>query len=214
VKNVLNLVHDDWAIRDKAGRLIAELTPAEKVLAGIGFKPKKLAQYYEQQSIMERSENRKAREVRDLRREIAVLIKEGDVAGARQRIIEGLQEVGPYDPLDMAREAAQLAQEMTTPTPIPAGSRANMAEQGDIARLYPRGTTQSEQQRVLRQAAIMREIGASSGRPNIRTFRHAALVDQYMRQNPRANIVQARAAVERLLSPTARRREARFVGAQ
>jgi len=212
VKNVLNLVHDDWAIRDKAGRLIAELTPVEQGLAAIGFKPKKLAQYYEQQSIMERSENRKAREVRDLRSEIAKLIKEGDVASARQRIIEGMQEVGPYDPLDMAREAAQLAQEMTTPTPIPAGSRANMAEQSDIARLYPRGTTQSEQQRVLRQAAIMRELGATTGRPDIRAIRVAALVDQYLRQNPRANVVQARAAVERLLSPTARRREARFVG--
>jgi len=123
VKNVLNLVHDDWAIRDRAGRLISELTPTEKTLAALGFKPNKLANYYEEQSIMQRSEDRKQREVRDVRAEVAKLIAQGDVAGARRRIIEGIQEVGPYDPIDMAREAAQLAQEMTTPTPIPPGSR-------------------------------------------------------------------------------------------
>jgi hypothetical protein len=210
IKNILNLVHDDWAIRDRAGRLINELTPTEKTLAAIGFKPKKLTQYYEQQSIMERSEQRKQREVRDVRSEVAKLLVQGDVAGARRRIIEGMQEVGPYDPLDMAREAAQLAQEITTSTPIPPGSKANMAEQADIARLYPRGTTQSEQQRVLRQAFILRELGLSTGRPDIRSIRTAGLVDQYLRQNPRANIAQARAAVERLTSPAVRRREALF----
>jgi hypothetical protein len=207
VKNVLQLVHDDWGIRDKTGRLIAELTPAEKFLAGIGFKPKKLTQHYEQQAMLERSENKKARDVRDLRSEVAKLIAGGDVQGAQRRIIEGLQEVGPYDPLDMVREAAELAQEMRTPTPLRAGSRANLAEASEIAGLYPRGVTQSERQRVLRRALLIRQLGFSNGRPSIQELRVASMVDQYIKQNPRASVAEARAAIEKR-SRAGRRREA------
>lgn len=207
VKNIANLVHDDWAIRDKAGRLVSEMTPWEKVLAPLGFKSQKITSYYEEQNIRERVEKRKLSELRDIRTEAAKLLVLGDTAEARRVILQGVQDAGPYDPTDMAREAAQLAQDMQNPVQARSAPRASGAELGDISRLYPHQIGQTEVQRLLATRMSTRQMGLGT-RPSSGALRNAALVDRVMKDNPRLTLPEARALVEQMTSRTARRHSA------
>lgn len=206
IKQVLQLVHDDWAVRDKAGRMISEMTPAEQVLATIGFKPKRLTQYYEEQSIRERTEANQTRIIRDIRTDAATKLKDGDIQGARQVILQGTQEAGPYDPIGMAKEAAQLATEMQNPTLRRQGSRAMAEQEAEIARLYPQSKPISEVARVMQQAQLVRQMGMQFGKPSLEQLRVAHIVDNLMQANPKLTISQARVKAELMVSPAARKR--------
>ncbi len=206
VKQVLQLVHDEGAVRDKAGRMLSEMTPAEVALSALGFKPKRLTNYYEEQAIRERTEANQARQVRDIRTEAAKYLVQGDAESAKKTIVAGTAEAGPYDPFAMAREASQLAVEMQNPTLRRHGTKAMAEQEAAISQLYPQSVGISEVQRVLRQAAMVRQMGMQFGRPSLEELRTARLVDNLMQQNPKLTVNQARAMVEQRLSPAIRRR--------
>lgn len=203
LKNVLNLIHNDFAVRDQSGRLIAKMTPGQKAASLIGFKPSKLTNYYEEQRIRQRSEEWKSKQLSSLKQEVAKLMVDGDVASAHKRIMEGLQEVGPYDPYSFAQEAAVLAQDMINPSVRRSAPRVNMAREAEIARLYPQEVGQSEFQRILQSQAMARGVGFGS-RTSLSSLRHAALIDQLVDSQPGLTYAEARRMAELMTSRTAR----------
>lgn len=204
VKNILNLIHDDWAVRDKAGRMITEMTPNEKAWSTLGFKPQRLTEYREAQSIRERSDKYVQQQTQDIRQEAAKLMIAGDMEGARRVIMEGTQKVGPYDPYNMAKEAAELAQDMQHPMVRRNVSRANLAMEKELSRLYPQPAGQAELSRLMQSAALAQQAGLGD-RITPGAYRHAALVDQLMRSNPNITPPEARQMVEMMTSRTEQR---------
>ncbi len=208
MRQIARLVHDDFNVRDKAGRLVEETSPVERAFALAGFKPKAATDYYERQHIQQRIDENYAKKAQTVRSDAANMLTQGDVAGARTRILQGMEEAGPYDPIEMARSAAQLAVEMGSVSERRHGTRATAERLAQLAGLYPKGANIGEVQRVLQQTSMMSQMGF--GRPNMGQMRTASLVDALMAQNPKLSLTQARLLASRMTSPAERRRQALY----
>jgi len=199
VRGLLRLVGDNGEVRDSRDRLIFSPTPGEKVLMGIGFKPKRLNQYYELQSIKMRSEQVETQRLNDLHGEVADLILQGKTAEARDRLLNEAQRTPNYDPRVGLKRAVELAQEKTIPRdPTRTGLRTTVEERSRLSRLYPQQNQPGEVERLLQRLGMEREFRIpGAGRVDRGTLREAHMIDRLMAQNPLMTRDEARQILQR-----------------
>lgn len=204
LRGLWRMMTEEGGFRDPQGRLIIEPTATEQALTAIGFRPKRLAQFYEKQELLKRSEATAGRQRQNLYSQLADKFLSGDVIGVRAGLLEMSREAldsgGVFDPREGLEEVVKLAQQRKQPTDLTRASGANVREVGEISRLYPQGQVPSETELYLQRKTFERIVPLpGAGQLSAAGLREAQAVDQLMKTNPRLTREEARVMVSRAM---------------
>jgi hypothetical protein len=201
-KGAARLLNDGGDLRDQSGKLIFEPTPAESTLLSIGFKPKRLNQFYEQQSLKLRSEQIASRHQRAFLDSLADLLLAGRVQEVKEALAKREQEDDLFDPRESLRRIVEIAQDKTIPIdPSRTGVRSQARERGTIARLFPQVDRPTEVQRLQQRKELERSFGIPGlGFARPQEVRRARLIDELMKMNPTLTRQEAVILLDRQLS--------------
>lgn len=200
-RGAVTLASDDWAFRDKGGRLIDNPSTAEQLMFILGVTPKTVKDYREQQALIRRSEDVADAQIDRFHNDLASRLEQGDIQGVRQSLLTRAREDSGYNPRAGARRVAEVLLDRTTPVdPSREGRRANASERADIARTFARRPLPSEMERLKgRKNLESLLIGQSTLSPS--EVMMAQLVDRLMAVNPGLSRQQALDLIERQLHP-------------
>lgn len=199
-KNLIRLYNDDWNVRDSKGRLLFEPDETEKTLAAIGFRPKRLAQFQEQKTLLERSDQIASAELQRFHSDLADLLLQGQVSQVRALLLQKHQEDPLYDPRAGLRSVSQIAQDKTVPVDVSRGGvRANLDERERINQTFNSTSRPSEVDLLLRRKQLERSVGlVGAGTLGRSELTIAQLADRFEAQG--VSRALARALAERQLA--------------
>lgn len=205
IKGLLKMYVDDGAMRDPQSRMVLQPSTGEKVLEGLGFRTRRMQDYYEEQQLKAQSEMAASNELQQFHREMGKRLLQGDFEGVRSEIL-GRQRSSPpgtFDALASAKASVQSAQDQSIPVdPTRSGSRQSAAQLSSIGQLYDRPEVPSETQRLQQKVAMTARLGVPGTMSISPTeFRQALMVDLVMKQNPTISRVEALKMVERMMQP-------------
>lgn len=195
-------VNQDGGLRNAKGQLLFDSTPAEQALVLAGFRPKRLAHYYESESIRLRSEEIEERRLERLYDTLATQLLAGDQAAVRAGLMnearESIAAGQRFDPVQGLRRVVEVAQARTVPVAQRGPGQRGTRSAVEAASLYPSEDQGSEVSRVMSQKALERSVGIpGAGRMDKGTLRMAQMVDQLREMNPTMSVAEARRVVQR-----------------
>lgn len=204
-KNVVDIARHGDQVRDNQGRLIMTATPGEQARMLLGFKPSRLANYHNVNSMVRQSEVTSAREHSRWLEDVAQkMLTNQSPNQVRAMIFERAKE---YDmnPRTLAQRVVETAQELTLPhSPLDDGSLRNAKERQAITASF-RGVIPErvqETKKLQQRASLEQWIGIpGGGRLRNREMQRAARVDALLAQNPTLSRQQASLMVERQMNP-------------
>lgn len=201
-RNLIRLYNDDWAVRDASGRLIFEPSETEKVLTSIGFRPKRLSQFREQQRLAERTDRIAAEDLRVFHGDLAKMLLSGQQDQVRALLLQRAQEDKLYDPRAGLRLVVQAAQDMSVPIePFRRGSRASIVAREDLSKTFPPSARPPETALLVQRKAMERSVGIrGSGQLSRHELTVAQMTDQLLALNPTMTRQHAKVLVERRLA--------------
>jgi hypothetical protein len=203
LRNAAKLYLDDGAYRDANENLIFEPSQTERVMGAIGFKPKKLTQYYEQQAILRRAEEIEAYDMQEFHQGLAQQLLAGNNQAVQSALLERQQTSrGTYDIQAGLKRVVELAQAYVTPKdPVRSSSRAAAQSAQQVGMMYGRAEQPSEAESLQRRKRLESQILPGAGRMTPAEYRTATLVDQLLAANPSLTRTQALMMVERMTKP-------------
>lgn len=199
-KNIVRLYNDQFDLRDRSGRLIAELTPSQVMLQSIGLKTKALSDYQESAALKARSEDVEKLELDQFHKELAQLLESGRPADVLTALRNKHSTDPLYDPVSGARRVTEIVVDRSTPVDLSrTGARTTAAERAALLATYGQTPQPTELQRLQQRNGLMTQLGipVTVGRAEMT---RAAMVDNLMRMNPRMTRQEALVIVERALS--------------
>lgn len=201
-RNMIRMYNDDWNVRDSAGRLIFEPTTTESILGAIGFQPKRLSEFREQQRLLQRSNDVETRELQRFHGDLADLLLQGQPDQVRALLLQRHQEDSLYDPRAGLHAVVQLAQDKSVPIDPNRGGRASLDERQKIADTFSSVASRPSEVQLLMQGKQMeRSVGiAGAGTLSRHELTIAQMVDQMLTLNPTMGRQMARALVEKQLA--------------
>jgi hypothetical protein len=205
LKGLLKMYVDDGAVRDPESRLLYQPTSSERLLEGLGFRTRRMSDYYEEQQIKAQSELAASEEQQNFHRQMGRMLLQGDYQGVRAAILDRQRSAPPgtFDALQSAKAAVQSAQDQSLPVdPTRTGSRVGAQNLSTIGQLFDKPNVPTEMQRLQQRVQMTARLGVpGSLSMNPVEFRQAAMVDRVMQQNPTLSRVEALKMVERMLNP-------------
>lgn len=204
-KNVVDIARHGDQVRDNQGRLIMTATPGEQARMLLGFKPSRLANYHNVNSMVRQSEVTSAREhSRWLEETAQKMLTNQSPDEVRAMIFERAKEFD-MNPRTLAQRVVETAQELTLPhSPLDDGSLRNARERQAITASF-RGVIPErvqETKKLQQRASLEQWIGIpGGGRLGNREMQRAARVDALLAQNPTLSRQQASLMVERQMNP-------------
>lgn len=205
IKGLLKMYVDDGAMRDPEGRMVLQPTQSEKIFEALGFRTKRMTDYYEEQQIKAQSELAASEEQQQFHRQMGKRLLQGDFQGVRDEILARQRSAPPgtFDALQSAKSSVQSAQDQSTPVdPTRSGSRVNATNLSTIGQLFDKPNVPTEMQRLQQRMGMTMKLGIPGTMTASPTeFRQAAMVDQAMQQNPTMSRVEALKMVEKMMQP-------------
>jgi hypothetical protein len=205
IKGLLKMYVDQGAMRDPESRLVYQPTSGERILEGLGFRTRRMTDYYEEQQLKAQSELAASQEQQEFHRRLGQQLLQGDYQGVRSALLDRQRTSPPgtYDVLAGTKAVVQSAQDQSLPVdPTRSGSRVNASQISQVGQLFDRPQVPSEMQRLQQRIALQTHLGIPGAMGAAPTeFREAAMTDQVMQQNPTLSRVEALKMVERVLNP-------------
>jgi len=203
VGNIVKLFNDDAKIRDAHGNLIYEPSQAQTVLAAIGFRPKEVAKYRDQQAMMTRADEVSKREQRAFHDNMADFLMRGQADFVRQALMQRQLVDENYDAKSGLRAVVESAQRKMFPAvPSTGGSREAIPSKEAIGATYPSAqqgqpsaTALLEHRKQMEQSVAI----PGSGQIHPREMQKAQIVDYLQKLNPTMSRLHAQALAERML---------------
>lgn len=213
LKRMAGLLHDGFDLRNKDERLNIQMDDSEKALYAMGFTPKRVAEFRQEDQMKKRAEKVHSLEQKKFTEEMANRLQAGaDPSTITQALLERAHSVRGYDPRTGAREIAKVVQDRTIPyDPLRTGSKTSRAY--TLGQLFDqRGFHQANQPTEASRAFQRAELTGRLGFPSPvtrRELREAQLVDQLLAANP----TMSREEAEDMLMGVLRPRTAMWSGA-
>jgi len=211
VRGIAKQLTEEGGLRNDEDKLILEPTTAERIGYGVGFRPKRLSQYYEQQALKLRSEQIEQRARQSLYNNLARSLLQGRTEEVRvallQEAVDAQKEGGFFDPQEALGQVVQTAQEMTLPAdPLRTGMTSNIKQRADIQRLFPQPARPTEMQLLAQRMGMEQSVGIpGAGRVQPARLAEAQFVDQLMEMNPTMTVAEAKLMFRKAMTPRGRR---------
>lgn len=200
-RNLVKMYNDDWNVRDSQGRLLFQPSETETALGAIGFRPKRLSQYREQQQLLQRSDQISSKELLRFHQDLADLLLQGQSGQVKDLLMKKFQEDRLYDPRAGLRAVSQIAQDKSVPVDVNKGGRSSLRERESISQTFSSGPQgrPSEVQLLLRRKQMERQVGIpGAGTLSRSELTVSSLADQFVAQGLSRQL--ARALAERQLA--------------
>jgi hypothetical protein len=196
LKNIIKGLKDEGVVRDYSGNAVLQLSNSERVLQGLGFRPKEVAEHQDLQGLARRTEAAAQHREVALTKDLAQRMMSGDAEGVVGRLSERISAEPSYDVRSAARRAARRAVDMTTPRELGrGGSLRTAADVGNLLRGqgYSTASSTSEVDRLLQEHAFLAQLGIPGlGAPQPQEIQRAATLDAIRVQNPALTPDEAR----------------------
>lgn len=206
VRGLWRMANQEGGMRNAKGQLLFEPTGGEQALAAIGFRPKRLAHYHEEQALTQRSDDIEQRRLSRLYNELADELLAGRGEAVRTGILKEATEAREqgefFDPISALKRIVEVAQARST-SRLDRGSgiATGGSERSQISRLFPQGQQGSEVGSLMARTAVERTVPLpGAGRVSVQALREAQMVDQLRATNPQMTVEEAR-RVLRLARP-------------
>jgi hypothetical protein len=197
LRGFVDLATNNWQVKDRLGNLVFDPTAAETATRLLGFSPKRLSQYYEQQSILKRSEQIAGDKLNRFHRNLAERLLEGDTLGVRRDLVQMQSELAGYDARAGARRVAELVQNMTEPADLyRQGRRVGINDRASLAATYSQVPQKPEVVRLQERKQVERALGIPGvGRVSKQELTLATMIDRLRQTNPSLTYQQAKQMV-------------------
>jgi hypothetical protein len=198
------LISEQGVARDSAGRMLYELTPAEKTLTAIGFRPRRTSHLMQQAQMQKRAEEVLADEQSRFERRAADLLLEGRVGEVRTLLGERAQKFPTgYSVVEAVDRITRLAVDKSLAVdPLDKTTRLGAAEAVRTQQMFPRHEGAPEAARLQQQLALKRNLGIPGTlRPSGRQLVNARRVDSLLADNPFLSRTQARQLLQSRSNP-------------
>lgn len=207
LRGLWRMAHQEGGVRNAKGQLIFEPTAAEQTVMAAGFKPKRLAHYYEKQALQQRSEEIEQRRLENLYSQMADSLMAGDRGAVAARLKQEQQdsvENGAYfDPREALQRVIAMVVARTTPVVQreTGGRLTNQVRRNQISALFPTDEQGSAVRSYMAMKEVERGVGLvpGMGRLDRGSLRMAQMVDQIRQQNPGLSWEQAELLVRKAL---------------
>lgn len=195
MKNLVKALKDDGAVRSYNGSLVKKMSGTERTLQALGFRPKEIGDYVDQQAQIRKIQALDKEAIMRFNRDMGTSLAKGDV-GAVQ---EALAEKQMLDPLFDKRAAVRTIAERATDSVIPRELGMRMA--GDPNRIATAiqgqpgaGNRVTAMDRLTRQIEFETMLGISPGNLKQR-YQMASMIDMVLSINPQLTYDQAKRQV-------------------
>lgn len=202
--NITKLYNDDFKMRDKAGNLIYEPTDVELALSSIGFKPRKMAQFREEQALMERNDKVAARKTKDFQDGLASLMEQQRFGEVRAALMLKAETDDTYSARAGLRSVVETVLDRQLPKQLgETGPRGSIKSKEELAKTYPAQPPVSEMDRTLLRNQLEAVVGiGGAGHLTKGEVGQAGVVDYLMKLNPGMSRQHALLLAERLRART------------
>jgi len=204
LRGLVDLATNNWQVKDRLGNLVFDPTASETLARVAGFSPKRLSQYYEQQSILKRSEQIQGDRLNRFHRDLAERLLTGDTLGVRRDLIAMQHELEGYDARSGVRRVAELVQNMTEPADLyRSGRKVGVDDRASLAATYTQAPQKPELRRLQERKVVERSLGIpGAGVVSNQELTLAVMVDRLRAMNPSLTYQQARMMVMKQLRPS------------
>jgi hypothetical protein len=199
LRNLIKAAKDEGAVRDYSGNLITHMTGGQRLLQGLGFRPKEIADFQEAQTRAKRSIAVENRREAQFTRELAHHMINGDNETVMKQVQERAVNDPLFDPKAALRKAATKAADMELPMELGRGMGRSRADKVAGALGDTRAAKQpvSELDRMQKRMQFESLLGVPGlGVPTKNSIQMAIEVDNLRRQNPNLTVDQARKMLE------------------
>lgn len=200
---MLKLFNDDMKMRDKFGNLIYEPDQVEVLGAAIGFRPKRLADYRDEQAMMKVADEASQRQMREFHDQLSEVLMKGQPELVRQALLQRQLVDETYDSRAGLRAVVEAAQRKMYPTSLSSsGAKSAVSAKEQIAGTFDQGarSVPPESQLLQQRKMMERQVGVpGGGQVHPRELKKAEVVDYLQRLNPAMTRQHALILAERLL---------------
>ena len=182
LRNLADTYLNDSTGRDRQGNLLFEPTESEKVLSALGFRPNRLSQEREKQSLIKQATQANALEMRQFVRGVADQLMAGDVDGARQSLIDRTNEDHEFSPQAALEAAVKMVQNRTVPEDSLQAVNLQTAQQAlQIAKTFPQQSRRSQTDLLVQRKQLEAQVGLPySGQIMPAALSHSQMLDYLM----------------------------------
>lgn len=205
IGNLVKLIADDRKLRDRQGNLIYEPDQAELIATAVGFKPKKLSYYREQQAMVRRTDEISKNELVKFHQSLADLLLKQQPQLVREALMKRAMTDETYDPRVGLDAVVNAAQQRIYPINLMKGGISAAARgREQIAQLYPERPAPKEIQLLAERKQMEQTVGIpGAGRISPTELRRAQYVDYLMQVYPQWTLQHARMVAARLMGGSA-----------
>lgn len=202
LKKGVELMKEDWGIKDYRERPLFEPTAGEKLGIALGFNPKRLNDFNAAQRIADQQRLVSTRRDAQFHQSLAEEITRGNFGSVRAKLLERAQSDKDYDPVEGVRSVARAAEELTYPRDLrrEGTSRTSSARSRLLSAFRLDPADVGEANRLAFRQQVMTRLGLPA--TSQREVLTAQLMDQFRVQQPSATRAELRRQAELALRRT------------